>query len=58
MKVLGLPFDFRVDIIKQMECDEFCDLYRGKIDDSLLVPAWEELTGNKSGSKRKRTKKK
>ena len=47
MKVVGLNIDFNEKVIKGMSCKAFAELYKDRVPESLLIPAWEALTGKK-----------
>lgn len=47
MKVCGLNIDFNQKAIKRMSCKAFCEVFKDKVPQSLLIPSWEALTGKK-----------
>jgi hypothetical protein len=47
MKVCGLNIDFNQKAIKGMSCKAFCEVFKDKVPQSLLIPSWEALTGKK-----------
>lgn len=56
MKVCGINIDFNAEVIREeFTFKQFCDAYRGKFSDELMLPAYEKLTGLKVESKRRKT---